>query len=113
MEEMTIEKMMNLPRREFIEFNVQLMKEFNNGEFFETDPLDCPLHLWVMHNKANCVRDMVPLTMNCPLCGHPCCPECRNHEVDQLSRVTGYMAPVSGYNAAKKQEFKDRTRYKV
>lgn len=113
MEQITIDEMLDLPRKQFIDRHLTWMEEFNEGEFLDVDPLDCPLHLWVMHNKANCVRDMVPLTMNCKICGHPCCPECRNHEVDQLSRVTGYMAPVSGWGAAKKQEFKDRQRYNV
>jgi len=33
--------------------------------------------------------------------------------VDAISRVTGYMQVISGWNAAKKQEFEDRTRYKL
>ncbi|MCK4458686.1 MAG: hypothetical protein KAU52_03060 [Methanosarcinales archaeon] len=31
--------------------------------------------------------------------------------VEQLSRVTGYLQAVSGWNAAKKQELEDRKRY--
>ncbi|MCK4811705.1 MAG: hypothetical protein KAS74_05485 [Methanosarcinales archaeon] len=31
--------------------------------------------------------------------------------VEQLSRVTGYLQAVSGWNAAKRQELEDRKRY--
>jgi len=116
---------MALPRREFIERCQLWIKEVNNGELFDTmvynkrskelenDPLTCLLHQWVVKNKTKCKHDMTPLTAQCPLCGNPVCPDCMNHKVDQLSRVTGYMAAVSGYNAAKKQEFKDRTRHNI
>jgi len=29
------------------------------------------------------------------------------------SRVTGYLRPVSGWNLAKKEEFKDRVNYRI
>ena len=41
----------------------------------------------------------------------PVCPGCGSHDVAQISRVTGYLQEVSGYNRAKQQEVKDRTRY--
>jgi hypothetical protein len=48
----------------------------------------------------------------CPLCGEPVCSEtCFTHDVFVLSRVTGYLSNVSGWNNAKKAEFKDRVRY--
>jgi anaerobic ribonucleoside-triphosphate reductase len=31
----------------------------------------------------------------------------------QVSRVTGYLQDVSGWNAGKRQELKDRMRYSV
>lgn len=46
----------------------------------------------------------------CDICGEPMCKECGCHDVSQVSRVTGYLADVSGFNAGKKQELKDRTR---
>lgn len=49
----------------------------------------------------------------CPSCGAPMCPICHRHNVTQLSRVTGYISDASGWNAAKKQELKDRTRYNL
>lgn len=47
----------------------------------------------------------------CPICQDPICPECYNHSVVSLSRVTGYLQDISGWNAAKKQELEDRKRY--
>ncbi len=39
------------------------------------------------------------------------CENCGSANVEQLSRVTGYIQSVSGWNAAKKQELEDRMRY--
>lgn len=39
------------------------------------------------------------------------CPNCGSENVDHLSRVTGYIQAVNGWNAAKKQELVDRQRY--
>ncbi|MEO0022656.1 MAG: anaerobic ribonucleoside-triphosphate reductase [candidate division WOR-3 bacterium] len=36
------------------------------------------------------------------------CPYCHSAEVDYITRVTGYFSRVSGWNAGKKQELKDR-----
>jgi anaerobic ribonucleoside-triphosphate reductase len=33
--------------------------------------------------------------------------------VSQVSRVTGYLADVAGWNQGKQQELKDRSRYTV
>lgn len=41
------------------------------------------------------------------------CPNCGSENVEQLSRVTGYVQAVSGWNEAKKQELRDRNRYDV
>lgn len=38
------------------------------------------------------------------------CKSCGSHEVDCMSRITGYLQAVSGWNNAKKQELKDRSR---
>lgn len=47
----------------------------------------------------------------CPVCKRAICPECFNHSCVSLSRVTGYVQDVSGWNAAKKQELIERKRY--
>jgi ribonucleoside-triphosphate reductase len=39
------------------------------------------------------------------------CPVCNSHELDHISRITGYLQAVSGWNTAKKQELKDRKKY--
>ncbi len=39
------------------------------------------------------------------------CENCDSDNVEQLSRVTGYIQSVGGWNAAKKQELADRMRY--
>ncbi|OPY51623.1 MAG: anaerobic ribonucleoside triphosphate reductase [Methanosaeta sp. PtaU1.Bin060] len=39
------------------------------------------------------------------------CPNCGSSEVDHISRITGYLQAVSGWNSAKRQELKDRKRY--
>ncbi len=72
----------------------------------------CPVHQFaVTHSKA-CYRGIAGIK-SCPLCGAPICPECGRHNVTQLSRVTGYMSSVDGWNAAKKQELQDRKRYQI
>ncbi len=42
---------------------------------------------------------------------HEECPNCSSENVEHLSRVTGYLQAVNGWNAAKKQELMDRKRY--
>ncbi len=39
------------------------------------------------------------------------CENCGSDNIEQLSRVTGYIQAVGGWNAAKKQELEDRKRY--
>jgi ribonucleoside-triphosphate reductase len=41
------------------------------------------------------------------------CTYCHSTNIDHISRVTGYAQSVSGFNEAKKQELKDRIRYKM
>ncbi|MCK4796334.1 MAG: hypothetical protein KAT05_03075, partial [Spirochaetes bacterium] len=41
------------------------------------------------------------------------CPNCDSENIEHLSRVTGYIQAVGGWNEGKKQELKDRTRYGV
>jgi anaerobic ribonucleoside-triphosphate reductase len=39
------------------------------------------------------------------------CPNCGSDNIEHLSRVTGYIQAVDGWNNGKKQELKDRLRY--
>ena len=57
--------------------------------------------------------EVIPGTDLCPICGKTMCPECWNHSVVSLSRVTGYVQDISGWNMAKQQELKDRQRYAI
>jgi ribonucleoside-triphosphate reductase len=40
------------------------------------------------------------------------CPNCGSENVDHISRITGYLQAVSGWNSAKRQELRDRKKYK-
>ena len=67
----------------------------------------CPLdHL------CTCSHDVTNGTQYCEKCKQPICP-CGSHDVSQVSRVTGYLSSVEGWNNAKKQELKDRNRVTV
>lgn len=108
-----IKDVLGMSKRDFIKLNLKWIKEENGGKLMDTVPTKCPLAIWVAHNDAKCRKEHVSNTSECPLCGAPMCPDCGNHVVDQISRVTGYLQVVSGWNEAKKQEFKDRHRYEV
>jgi RNA polymerase subunit RPABC4/transcription elongation factor Spt4 len=69
--------------------------------------LMCPL------DHCHCNHEIISGIEYCPLCGQAVCPECGSHDVVQVSRVTGYLQDVSGWNAGKRQELKDRMRYSV
>ena len=112
-------KLIDIPIEEmsyeqFLELTLAWLEDTNDGEqLWLPSPLKCPIHQWVKDNHRVCSGDTIPLTAKCPICGNYECPDCHSHKVDVLSRVTGYMQVVSGWNVAKKQEFEDRTRYTV
>jgi len=111
---MHILKVMALPKRQFLDRMLAWKEEFHVEEYITPEnPLECPINQWVVFNHKKCAHQQVPNTAVCPLCGMPCCPDCLIHTVEQLSRVTGYLSSVSNWNAAKKQEFVDRTRYNL
>jgi len=53
----------------------------------------------------------------CKACAHvsmglrELCEHCNSDNLDYISRITGYLQAVSGWNAGKRQELKDRMRY--
>ena len=47
----------------------------------------------------------------CKTCGNAICPGCGSHDVAAISRITGYLQDVGGWNAGKAQELKDRRHY--
>ena len=67
----------------------------------------CPL------DHCHCPHEISSGIEYCPLCGAAVCPDCCSHDVVQISRVTGYLQDVSGWNAGKQQELKDRHRYTI
>ena len=64
-------------------------------------------------DHAHCAHDVVDGIAYGPECGAPMCPVCGCHDVAQVSRITGYLSDVAGWNAAKRQELKDRVRVEV
>jgi len=64
-------------------------------------------------DNITCSHDIVDGLAYCPECGEPMCPECGCHDVSQISRITGYIADVAGFNAGKAQELKDRHRVNI
>ena len=60
-----------------------------------------------------CSHDVVETIAYCNVCGEPVCPICGSHDVVQISRVTGYLQEVGGWNAGKQQELKDRHRWNI
>ena len=70
----------------------------------------CPLD----HCNCHCNMGLPQAKIEyCPICGKPICPDCGTHDVEQISRVTGYLQSVAGWNQAKQQELRDRTHYDV
>lgn len=114
MELITPIEFMELPKRDMIKRCELWIKEFNNGRMIKlNNPMDCPVAQWIAYNNKKCNKEMVANTASCSVCGSPICPDCGNHNVEQLSRVTGYLSTVSSWNAAKKQEFLDRERHNL
>ena len=108
----------DLPPHEFIAicagWKADMEKEGKWDEIQEdidSDVLKCPVHQYTW-TRGLCKRTTGG-TKRCPVCGHYMCPDCMNHAADIMSRVTGYLQVVSGWNVAKKQEFEDRKHYDV
>ncbi|NOQ47917.1 MAG: oxidoreductase [Methanococcoides sp.] len=111
---MSTEELFALPKNEFINRCKEWCNEFNDGQPMKTnEDNSCPVHAWVALNGKKCAHETVANIAQCPICDQPMCPDCMNHNVHQLSRVTGYISNVSGWNAAKRQELKDRVRSDV
>ena len=105
-----VDELVAMPFRTFLDVCVA-WKEDAGEDFSEVAPTKCPVHQYAMQ-KGRCL-DVTGHTELCPVCEKPMCPTCGSHCVDQISRVTGYMQVVSGWNSAKKQEYEDRHRYSI
>lgn len=81
----------------------------------------CPLcnesfnHLIKMcpNDNCTCTHEITMALAYCPICNEAMCPICGCHDVAQISRVTGYLQDVGGWNIAKRQELKDRQRVNI
>ena len=90
----------------------------NHGGKDGKQPLcsDCGLEMEEMCSEDHACSCIHPVSIGneyCPKCGKPICPGCGSHDVVQISRVTGYLQDVSGWNAGKQQELKDRQRVNI
>ena len=61
---------------------------------------------------CTCAHEVTYGARYCEKCGAAICP-CGSHDILVLSRVTVYLQDLSGFNAAKKQEVKDRHHYDI
>ncbi len=105
---------------------IETIKPMNLMEFIEactdfnkinpginiSDMESCPVHVFstISHREYHRI---IPGIAYCPLCEKAMCSHCGSHNVEQLSRVTGYIQAVSGWNEAKVQELRDRKRYNI
>jgi len=70
---------------------------------------DLPEKICDGDHPCKCSKEVHETINICPVCGENVCP-CGCHDIAIISRVTGYMSELSGWNAAKTQEWKDRRR---
>lgn len=61
---------------------------------------------------CKCALDIQAGVHYCSKCGCPICT-CGSHNVQVISRITGYLSSLEGWNQGKKQELKDRNRVTV
>lgn len=61
-------------------------------------------------DHGNCSHDIVDGIAYCKTCGKAVCPICGSHDVNQVSRITGYLSDVAGWNKGKQAELMDRNR---
>lgn len=69
--------------------------------------------LMCINDTPDCNHEITSGIKVCNICGEFVCPICGCHDVTPVSRITGYLSPVSAWNNAKKQELKDRVHYEV
>lgn len=74
--------------------------------------LQKPVIMCVADHPCHCWNTVNPGIHFCKICGKPTCP-CGSHDCVVVSRVTGYLSDVAGWNSAKRQELKDRHRVNI
>jgi len=69
----------------------------------------CPLPMCREDHVCTCLMPISEKIRFCEVCGSAICP-CGSHDVEVHTRITGYINALSGFNAGKAQEVKDRVR---
>jgi len=64
-------------------------------------------------DHTNCHHEITEGVHVCPVCGDYVCPVCGCHDVTVITRVTGYLNDLRGFNAGKEQEVRDRHRVNI
>ena len=64
-----------------------------------------------LDRPCRCAKGIHETVKFCEKCGEPVCPGCGCHDVEAVTRITGYLNAISGFNAGKRQEVKDRVHY--
>ena len=86
----------------------KIIDEYPCPECGYTDPIPmCP-----KDHVCTCLNPISEKIRFCPECGDAICP-CGSHDVEVHTRITGYINALSGFNAGKAQEVKDRIRNNV
>ena len=101
---------LDMPFHAALEIMKEWVNEEHDGKLKLDDPLQCPVQKWILHNNKACGEDMLAGIETCPICGAYVCPKCQNHDCSPLSRITGYIGAVDGWNASKQQELQDRVK---
>jgi hypothetical protein len=67
----------------------------------------------ILYSKDSCKHTGYLIPQKCPICNELMCPECGGHNIQVVSRVTGYLSPVGNWSKGKQQELFDRTRHNI
>jgi hypothetical protein len=71
-----------------------------------------PVAMCHKDHVCTCLMPISEKITFCKVCGSAICP-CGSHDVEVHTRITGYINALSGFNAGKAQEVKDRIRNNV
>ncbi len=90
-------------------FHIINKLDLNNGKCPVCGDKDMLVRTCILDHNG-CGHDITGCIEYCPVCGEPVCPKCGDHNVLAISRITGYMQDISGFNRAKRCEHRDRIR---
>ncbi|MHC1625257.1 MAG: anaerobic ribonucleoside-triphosphate reductase [Methermicoccaceae archaeon] len=87
----------------------QALAEKEEGKEFTKE--NCPVRNYARVH-GSCMKPQSGIAV-CPVCGEFYCEECGSHQVIPISRITGYLQDVSGWNAGKREELMERKRFMI